>query len=185
MAGHQLAVNLVTMMFMVPLALANGTATLVAQRVGAHDLAEARRLGWHGVEIGIGIAAILGGLVYVLREPVLRIYTDNPTIIASALPLLVWVWWFHVADAAQTMANFVLRSHRVTLMPLVIYVTARGGIGLGGGYWVTTSSWAPVALQGAQGYWAMSTAGLVAAGVSLCAFLAWVHRQGAPLQKKA
>ncbi len=182
-AGHQLAVNLVTMMFMVPLALANGTATLVAQRVGAHDLAEARRLGWHGVEIGIGIAAILGGLVYVLREPVLRIYTSNPTIIASALPLLVWVWWFHVADAAQTMANFVLRSHRVTLMPLVIYVTALGGIGLVGGYWVTTSSWAPVALQGAQGYWAMSTAGLVAAGVSLCAFLAWVHRQETSLQR--
>lgn len=175
--GHQLAVNLVSMMFMVPLALANGTATLVAQRVGAHDLAEARRLGWHGVEIGVGIAAVIGALVYLLREPVLHIYTDNPTIIASALPLLVWVWWFHVADAAQTMANFVLRSHRVTLMPLVIYVTALGGMGLLGGYWVTTSNWAPPALQGAQGYWAMSTAGLVAAGVSLCSLLAWVHRQ--------
>lgn len=179
-AGHQLAVNLVSMMFMVPLALANGTATLVAQRVGAHDHAEARRLGWHGVEIGVGMAAILGALVYGLREPVLHIYTDNPTIIASALPLLVWVWWFHVADAAQTMANFVLRSHHVTLAPLVIYVTSLWGIGLGGGYWVTTSTWAPAALQGAQGYWAMSTAGLLAAGVSLCAFLVWVHRQEAP-----
>ncbi len=179
-AGHQLAVNLVSMMFMLPLALANGTATLVAQRVGAHDLAEARRLGWHGVEIGVGISAILGALVFVLREPILRIYTDNPAIIASALPLLVWVWWFHVADAAQTLANFVLRSHRVTLTPLVIYVTSLWGIGLVGGYWVTTSSWAPVALQGAQGYWAMSTAGLVAAGVALCALLAWVHRQEAP-----
>lgn len=181
-AGHQLAVNLVSMMFMVPLALANGTATLVAQRVGAHDLAEARRLGWHGVEIGVGVAALLGALVYVLREPVLHIYTDNPAIIASALPLLVWVWWFHVADAAQTMANFVLRSHHVTLAPLVIYVTSLWGIGLVGGYWVTTSQWAPAALQGAQGYWAMSTAGLVAAGVSLCAFLAWVHRQETPSQ---
>ena len=184
-AGHQLAVNLVSMMFMVPLALANGTATLVAQRVGAHEHAEARRLGWHGVEIGVGMAAILGALVYVLREPVLRIYTDNPAIIASALPLLVWVWWFHVADAAQTMANFVLRAHHVTLMPLVFYVTSLWGIGLVGGYWVTTSSWAPAALQGAQGYWAMSTAGLVAAGVSLCTFLAWVHRQESPFQKNA
>jgi MATE family multidrug resistance protein len=178
-AGHQLAANLVSMMFMVPLALANGTATLVAQRVGAHDLAEARRLGWHGVEIGVGIAAVLGALVYFAREPVLHIYTDNPVIIAATLPLLVWVWWFHVADAAQTMANFVLRSHHITLMPLVFYVTSLWGIGLAGGYWVTTSDWAPPALQGAQGYWAMSTAGLIAAGVALCAFLAWVHRQEA------
>jgi MATE family multidrug resistance protein len=179
-AGHQLAVNLVSMMFMVPLALANGTATLVAQRVGANDHAEARRLGWHGVEIGVGFAALLGALVYLLREPVLHIYTNNPTIIAATLPLLVWVWWFHVADAAQTMANFVLRSHRVTLMPLVIYVTSLWGVGLLGGYWVSTSSWAPPALQGGQGYWAMSTAGLLVAGVSLCALLAWVHRQEIP-----
>lgn len=179
-AGHQLAANLVSMMFMVPLALANGTATLVAQRVGANDLPEARRIGWHGVEIGVGCAAVLGALVYLAREPVLHVYTDNPTIIAAAMPLLVWVWWFHVADAAQTMANFVLRSHRVTLMPLVFYATSLWGVGLLGGYLVTTSAWAPPELQGAQGYWAMSTAGLVTAGVALCAFLAWVHRQEAP-----
>lgn len=179
-AGHQLAANLVSLMFMVPLALANGTATLVAQRVGADDLPEARRLGWHGVEIGVGIAAVLGAIVYCLREPVLHAYTNNPTIIAAAMPLLVWVWWFHVADAAQTMANFVLRSHRITLMPLVFYAASLWGIGLAGGYLVTTSDWAPAALQGAQGYWAMSTAGLVAAGVALCAFLAWVHRREAP-----
>lgn len=176
-AGHQLAANLVSMMFMLPLALANGTATLVAQRVGANDLAEARRIGWHGVEIGVGLAAILGALVYWARAPVLRAYTDNPTIIAAAMPLLVWVWWFHVADAAQTVANFVLRSHRITLVPLVFYVTSLWGIGLGGGYLVTTSHWAPPELQGAQGYWAMSTAGLIAAGATLCGFLAWVHRR--------
>jgi MATE family multidrug resistance protein len=179
-AGHQLATNLVSLMFMLPLALANGTATLVAQRVGANDHAEARRLGWHGVEIGVGIAAVLGALVFVAREPILHAYTNNPTIIAAAMPLLVWVWWFHVADAAQTLANFVLRSHRITLMPLVFYATSLWGIGLFGGYLVTTSDWAPPALQGAQGYWAMCTAGLIAAGTSLCGFLAWVHRQEAP-----
>jgi MATE family multidrug resistance protein len=179
-AGHQLAANLVSMMFMVPLALANGTATLVAQRVGANDLVEARRLGWHGVEIGVGIAALLGAMVFFARESVLHIYTDNPAIIAATMPLLVWVWWFHVADAAQTMANFVLRSHRITLMPLVFYVTSLWGIGLVGGYLVTTSAWAPPALRGAQGYWAMSTAGLIAAAVTLCGFLAWVHRKEAP-----
>jgi MATE family multidrug resistance protein len=53
--------------------LPKGTATLVAQRVGANDLAEARRLGWHGVEIGVGIAAVLGAWVYFAREPVLHI----------------------------------------------------------------------------------------------------------------
>lgn len=178
-AGHQLAANLVSMMFMVPLALANGTATLVAQRVGARDFAEARRLGWHGVEIGVGLGLVLGALVFFGREWVLGVYTDNPTIIAAAMPLLVWVWWFHVGDAAQTLANFVLRSHRITLLPLVFFAVSLWGIGLGGGYVVTHSAWAPAALRGAPGYWAMSTVGLVVAGAALCALLAWIHRQEA------
>jgi MATE family multidrug resistance protein len=178
-AGHQLAANLVSMMFMVPLALANGTATLVAQRVGARDFAEARRLGWHGVEIGVGLGLVLGALVFFGREWVLGVYTDNPTIIAAAMPLLVWVWWFHVGDAAQTMANFVLRSHHITLLPLVFFAVSLWGIGLGGGYVVTHSAWAPAALRGAPGYWAMSTVGLVVAGLTLCTLLAWIHRQEA------
>ena len=63
-AGHQIAVNLVSMMFMMPLAIANATSTLVAQRVGAGDCADARRIGWHGLEIGVGVAAVVGGAVY-------------------------------------------------------------------------------------------------------------------------
>jgi len=180
-AGHQLAANLVSMMFMVPLSLANGTATLVAQRIGAREQAEARRIGWHGLEIGVGLAAVLGALVFFGREWVLRAYTDNPVIIAAAMPLLVWVWWFHVADAAQTIANFVLRSHRITLIPLIFYAASLWGIGLFGGYRVTHSTWAPAALRGAPGYWALSTLGLVVVAASLCAFLAWVHRKEGPL----
>jgi MATE family multidrug resistance protein len=178
-AGHQLAANLVSMMFMLPLALANGTATLVAQRIGARDLGEARRIGWHGLEIGVGLAAVLGAMVYFGREWVLRAYTDNPVIVAAAMPLLVWVWWFHVADAAQTIANFVLRSHRITLIPLIFYAASLWGIGIFGGYWVSQSAWAPDALRGAPGYWALSTLGLVVVATSLCAFLAWVHRREA------
>jgi MATE family multidrug resistance protein len=177
--GHQLAANLVSLMFMLPLALANGTATLVAQRVGANDLAHARRIGWHGLEIGVVLATLMGALLYAGREAVVRVYTSNPVIIAATMPLLVWLWWFHVADAAQTLANFVLRSHRVTLLPLVLYVTSLWGVGLLGGYWVTQSTWAPPELQGAAGYWAMATLGLVVASISLTALLAWVHHKEA------
>ena len=180
-AGHQLAANLVSIMFMLPLALANGTGTLVAQRVGAKDLADAKALGWHGLILGVGLASAVALVVYGLRVPILALYTDNPVILAAALPLVAWLCAFHVADAAQTLANFVLRSHRVTLMPLLLYSASLWGIGLGGGYWVTTSAWAPAALQGAQGYWAMGTVGLGFVALSLCGLLAWVHRAESPV----
>ena len=64
MAGHQLAINLVSILFMLPLAMANATGTLVAQRLGALDARAARRVGWHGLQIGSVLAALLGSLVY-------------------------------------------------------------------------------------------------------------------------
>ena len=77
-AGHQLAVNLISLMFMLPLALANATGTLVAQSVGAHDPAGARRLGWHGLEIGLAASFLIGALVFFARESVLGLYTSDP-----------------------------------------------------------------------------------------------------------
>lgn len=175
-AGHQLAVNIVSIMFMIPLALANGTATLVAQAIGAQQWVRARRVGWHGVQLGVGLAVAVATVVLLARDHVLRLYTDDPVVLAVAAPLLVWVWWFHVADAAQTMANFVLRSHRITTVPMLIYVASLWGVGLAGGYAVTHSTWAGADWRGAPGYWAMSALGLVLAGVCLCTYLVRVHR---------
>ena len=177
-AGHQIAVNLVSLMFMVCLAIANASSTLVAQRVGAQDLRDARRLGWHAVLIGCGVAVVLGAAVFVLREPVLRLYSDDPVVVGAALPLLAWLVLFHVADAAQTVAAFVLRAWRVATVPLVIYVLALWGVGIGGGYLVAFDVFGltPPALRGAVGFWTASTSGLTLAALLLVGFLAWMTK---------
>lgn len=179
-AGHQLAANLVAMMFMLPLALANASSTLVAQALGARDMVAARRLGWHGVEIGLAIAFALGGLVFSLRAQVLSLYTSDAAIVAAALPLLGWLWLFHVADAGQTVAAFVLRAHHIATAPMVIYAFAIWGLGLGGGYWLAFGPHGldlPAAMRGAMGFWSAASAGLVAAALGLVTLLAWVHRR--------
>ena len=132
-AGHQIAVNMISLMFMLPLSIANASSTLVAQRIGARDAEDANRIGWAGLEIGVLIAAVLGSAVYLLREPLIGLYTSDPVIIAAALPLLAWVVLFHIADAAQTIAAFVLRAHRIAHVPLLVYVFAIWVITRGGG----------------------------------------------------
>jgi MATE family multidrug resistance protein len=178
-AGHQLAANLVSLMFMMPLALANATSTLVAQRIGAKDGPDARRLGWHGLVIACGLAGLVGSAVYAAREPVLRLYTGNDAVIAAALPLVAWVAVFHVADAAQTMAAFVLRAYKIATVPMIIYVAALWGVGLGGGYLLAFNvpGFVPQTLQGAPGYWFAATAGLLLAGTGLSLFMLWVLRR--------
>jgi multidrug resistance protein, MATE family len=177
-AAHQLAANLVSMMFMVPLALGNASSTLVAQRVGAGDPTDARRLGRHGLAIGCSFATALGVLVFVLREPVLRLYTPDAAVVAAAMPLLAWLAVFHVADAAQTIAAFVLRAYKVATGPMLVYVGALWGVGLGGGYVLAFNlgGAVPPALHGAPGFWVASTAGLVVAGAALSVLMLQVQR---------
>jgi multidrug resistance protein, MATE family len=178
-AGHQLVANLMAMLFMMPLALGNATATLVAQRLGASDTSDAKRLSWHGVQIGLLVATVVGCSVYFSREKVLGFYTPDPIIIQAALPLLSWLVLFHVADAAQAVSSFVLRSYHVVTVPLVIYCVAIWGVGLGGGYVLAFNSTGsvPLALQGARGFWSAAAMGLLVAGLGLCIFLAQVARR--------
>lgn len=178
-AGHQIAANLVSLLFMMPLALSNATSTLVAQRIGAADTPDAQRLGWHGLQASLGLALLVGGTVFVVRQQVLALYTDNAAVVAAALPLLAWVALFHAADAVQTAAAFVLRAWRITTAPMVVFVVALWGVGLGGGYALAfnTLGSVPTVWQGARGFWIASTAGLTLAACCLTALLAWVLAQ--------
>jgi MATE family multidrug resistance protein len=174
-AGHQVATNVVATLFMVSMALGNGTSTLVAQRIGAGDLADARRLGWHGLEFTALVALVLGCIVFVLREPITQLYTRDAAVMAAALPLLALVALFHLADAVQIAAAFILRAWRVATVPVLIYAASVWGVGLGGG-WVlgfNVPGNVPPSMQGATGYWIASTAGLVIAGIGLALFLRW------------
>lgn len=177
-AGHQLAVNLVSLLFMVPLSLGSATGTLVAQRIGAADPRDARRLGWHGLQLALAIAALTGGTVYLLRVQILSGYTSDARILSAALPLLGWVMLFHVADAAQALAAATLRAYRVTTAPLVIYAVAIWGVGLAGGYLLAfdVAGITPDALGGARGFWAAATCGLTLAAIGLVSVLAWMLR---------
>ena len=176
-AGHQIVVNLVSMMFMMPMALSNATSTLVAQSIGAARLHDARRLGLHGLQVTLAMAAMTGTLVYVARAPIVRLYTADAAVAAVAMTLLSWVALFHLSDALQTLAQFVLRAWRVTVVSLVVFVLSMWGLGLGGGYALAFDVWGvtPPAWRGPTGFWIASTAGLLSAGVVLTAFLLWMQ----------
>jgi MATE family multidrug resistance protein len=109
----------------------------------------------------------------------LSIYTDDPLIIAAALPLLAWVALFHAADAAQAIASFVLRAWRIATVPMLLFAVCLWGVGLSGGYVLgfNVTGLTPPALQGAPGFWVAATTGLVLAALSMSGLLAWVLRR--------
>jgi MATE family multidrug resistance protein len=171
-AAHQVCANVVSLLFMGSLGVANACGALVAQALGAGDRVAARRLGWHGLLLGGALAALLGGVVTLGRDAVARLYASDAAIIASTAPLLAWVFVFHVADAVQTVAAFVLRAWQVALWPLLVYAGAVWGLGLGGGFALAFGV-LPLGpgLQGPAGFWAGASLGLCAAGVALTGLL--------------
>jgi multidrug resistance protein, MATE family len=172
-AGHQIAVNLVSMMFMLALAQATAAGTLVAQHIGAREFDTARTIGRHALWLCLLIAGGVGALVALLREPIVQLYTSNAAAAAAALPLLVWLWFFHLADALQTVAAYVLRAWHVATLPMVVYVIALWGVGIGLGFWLAFPQG-----QGALGFWRAATFGLVIAAALLIVLVLWVDRRG-------
>jgi MATE family multidrug resistance protein len=86
---------------------------------------------------------------------------------------------FHVSDAVQTIAAFVLRAWRIAVVPMVIYAGTLWAVGLGGGYALAfnLAGDVPAALRGATGFWMASTASLVLASLAMTGFKVWVLRR--------
>jgi MATE family multidrug resistance protein len=185
-AGHQIAVNMVSLMFMLPLSIANASSVLVAQRIGAGDSDDAAGSAGPGSRSACSSPPCSAAPSTCCASRLIGLYTSDPVIVAAALPLLAWVVLFHVADAAQTIAAFVLRAHRIATVPLVVYVVAIWVIGLGGGYVAVFELDAgPDWMRGAQGFWSMATLGVALAAVCLAGFLGWTLRRERPRPRPA
>lgn len=171
-AGHQIVANLVAILFMVPLSLGIATSVLVAQALGSNAPGVAHGAAGRGLRLALGIALIVALLFWLLRGPVVRLYTSDPGVEAMALSLIGCAVLFHVFDAVQGMSTFVLRGYRQTFWPMVIYGVALWGFGLGGGAWIAFNVTPLGPPRGAVGFWEAATAALAIAAAAL----AWLVR---------
>ncbi|HEY8156185.1 MAG TPA: MATE family efflux transporter [Myxococcota bacterium] len=64
-------------------------STLVGQALGAGRPVEALQAGWRATRMAIGIAVPLGALCALAREPLGRLFTDDPAIIEALGPFLL------------------------------------------------------------------------------------------------
>jgi MATE family multidrug resistance protein len=117
---------------------------------------------------------------------VASLYSSNPVIITIAASLLGWVAFYHLADSAQAVCAFLLRSYGVTVAPLVLYGVLLWGLGLYGGYLLTYQGIAGLAARPVPAsFWTVSTLalGLVALGFLGLLWRAVSQSQGASQAK--
>jgi MATE family multidrug resistance protein len=171
--GHQIAGNLASLIYMMPLAMASATGVLTGQAIGAGDPRRARLTGLIGIGVGFACACVVGLLVWLGREAIAGMYTRDDEVRAIAATLLAYVALYHVFDAASAIAVSALRGYKKTVVPMLCNIVALWGLGLAGGY---TLAFTPSMSMGAAGFWIAGTAGLLAGGILIILYFLRVSR---------
>lgn len=109
-AGHQIAITLASMPFVVTLGLGSATTVRVGHAVGRRDTAQARLTGL----VGFGAACVFMGVSaigFTLFPGLLAgILSDKPEVLAAAIPLIQIAAFFQISDGAQAVGAGALRG---------------------------------------------------------------------------
>ena len=162
MAGHQVAINLASLTFMVPLGVGDAASVLVGQAVGRGDPEGTRGAARAAFACGVAFMTMTGAVFLSLPEPLARLYSRDLGVIAVAASLIPIAGVFQIFDGIQVVASGVLRGLGDTRAPMVANLL---------GYWLVGI---PVSLYlgfvaglGPAGLWWGLVLGLGLVGTSL------------------
>ena len=161
-ASHQVALNVASLFFMIPLGIAMATTVRVGNAAGREDAAAVRLAGHAGIALTLGTQTISATLMLALPVTIASLYSSDAAVIALAAELLVLAALFQFPDGIQAVANGALRGLKDTRVPMVITTFAYWGVGMPVGWWLAFPRG-----MGAQGMWVGLIAGLGVAAVLL------------------
>lgn len=134
LAAHQIALNSAALTYMVPLGIASAAAVAVGQAIGRGAPQEARRSGY--IAIGLSCAFMsCSALAFLLfPKPILRVYTNDSTVLRLGTGLLAIAALFQLFDGIQTVATGALRGLANTRTPMLVNLGSYWLCGLPIGY---------------------------------------------------
>lgn len=163
-AAHQVAINLASLTFMVPMGIAGAAAVLVGQAVGRGDMPGARRAARAALACGVAFMTMTALIMLAVPTPLARIYSREAGVVTLAASLLPIAGTFQVFDGLQVVSLGILRGLADTRAPFLIALL---------GFWLLGF---PVSLAlgfqrglGAVGLWWGLVVGLAAVAALLLA----------------
>jgi MATE family multidrug resistance protein len=162
LASHQIALNTVSLTYMVPLGVSSAAAVRVGQAIGRKDPQAAADAGGTAIFLGAAFMTLAGVLLLVFPRWIARAFTPDEAIIHSTIILLAAGAAFQLFDGIQTVATGALRGLGDTRTPMLCHFTAYWLIGLPLGAWLCFHlGW------GAFGLWAGLSLALILIGIVL------------------
>jgi MATE family multidrug resistance protein len=171
MAAHQVAINLASLAFMVPLGVSSAAAVRVGRAIGAADDGGARRAAAAGLLIGAAFMSLMAALFVGAPRLLATAYTSAEEVVVLAAMLIPIAGYFQISDGLQVVSAGVLRGAGDTRAPLLVNIVGFWCIGL------PTSLVLAFRLgYGPQGLWWGLVVGLGAVASILLSRVAWKFR---------
>ncbi len=131
LAAHAIAMQLITLCFMVPLGLGQAATVRVA-RAATQSADASRRAGWAAWMLGVGFMASCALIMITMPRLLIGAFLDlndaaNVEVVALAVRLLGCAALFQIADGAQVVAAGMLRGLHDTRTPMLMAAF---------GYWI-------------------------------------------------
>ncbi|MDF1762852.1 MAG: MATE family efflux transporter [Oleibacter sp.] len=163
-AGHQVAINVSSLTFMIPLSLSMALTVRVGHHIGSGNLDYAKRCAWLGVQINIAIAGLNALIIILGSRFVADLYSPDPAVVAIGASLLMYAAVFQLSDSVQVAAAGALRGYEDTFAVMIITFVAYWLIGFGSGWYLAYEHSTP---YGAKGFWMGLIIGLTVAAITL------------------
>lgn len=161
-ASHQVALNIASFFFMIPLGLAMAITVRVGHAVGRGDASGVRYAGFCGIGLTLVTQLISAGFLLGMPHLFASLFTRDVAVVATATELIVLAGFFQFSDGIQVASNGALRGLKDTRVPMVFTLFAYWVVGMPLGWWLTFRRG-----LGARGMWMGLIASLSIAAVLL------------------
>ncbi|BBE20874.1 hypothetical protein AQPE_5069 [Aquipluma nitroreducens] len=118
LAGHQVAISMAAMTYMISFGLASGTTIRVSHAFGEHDLKEVKHAVFASLHMVIVFMSLMGILFVLLRNQVPLLFTSDPAVIKVAAGLLIVGAFFQIFDGIQVVLLGALRGIADVRIPM-------------------------------------------------------------------
>ncbi|RIW12715.1 MATE family efflux transporter [Algoriphagus lacus] len=134
LAGHQIALNLASISYMMATGLATAGMIRVSNQIGKGNMKAMREAGMvvFGMVIAFMFACAL--LFFTFRYFLPTLYIDDPEVIALSASLLIIAGLFQLSDGVQVVGLGVLRGMEDVKVPTIVTLMAYWVLGLPLGY---------------------------------------------------
>ena len=159
LSGHAIALNIASILFMLPLAIGLAGSTRVGNLLGEKRFLDAKYSSYVGVSLCF-IGALFNMIILLIfRENFSSIYSKDIEVINIAISLLLYAAIFQIPDGIQMGSLGALRGYKDTFTPMIFLIISYWIFAIPLGYFLT--NYGLTKPLGAEGMWISMIMGLI------------------------